>query len=146
MLKTNLTSKSIIKFICIIGAFFVLEQIISLLLFNEIFTLIYEIIRPLFILLFVLLAKIWLSETKFDFNKWTWFILGGAFVLGALFNVLEYVRIRTLMQSIGNDFFSYLTLLTPSNSIYVILAKLCTYIFTFILLIQNKDLKNNIQN
>lgn len=136
---SNITSKTIIKLICVVLAFFAFEKIMSLFLFSEFVALAYEIIRPLLIFIVILFANGCLTKTKFSLNKWFWVILGCVFVIGTLFNVLEYVRISAAMQSMENDFYSYLNLLIPSNSIYTILAKLCTYIFTFVLLMRSND-------
>lgn len=139
ILKPNLTLKVITKTFCIVIAFFTLEQIISSLLFSEIFALVYKIVRPILIFFIIRLSYGWLLKTKFTFKKQIRVALGITFVVGALFNILEYIRIDALVQSMGNDFFSYLTLLTDSNSIYIVIAKLCTYIFTFILLVQDNQ-------
>ena len=138
--KPNITSKTVVKSICLALGFFVFEQIISLFLFSEIIALVYEIIRPLVIFLVIVLGSHWLLENKLNLNKFSWIILVGVFVFGALFNIIEYIRMITAIQNMGNDFFSYLILLTPSNSVYSIVAKLSTYIFTCVLLIQNKKL------
>ena len=133
--KSDIPSRSVIKSSCLALGFLVFEQIISVFLFSEIIALVYEIIRPLIIFVVILLASRWLSKNKLNLNKLSWIVLFGVFVLGALFNVLEYIRMITAIQNMGNDFFSYLNLLTPSNSVYSIVAKLCTYIFTYVLLI-----------
>ncbi len=143
-LKPNITSKSVLKSICLVLGFFIFEQIVSVFLFGEIVALVYEIIRPLIIFVVILLGSQWVLKNKLNLNKLSWIILGAVFVLGSLFNILEYIRVITMMQNIGNNFFSYLSILTPSNSIYSIVAKLCTYIFTFVLLIQNKKSGNNV--
>ena len=144
-LKPNITSKAVLKSICLALGFFIFEQIVSAFLFSEIIALAYEIIRPLIIFVVIFLGSQWLLKNKLNLNKLSWIILGCVFVLGALFNVSEYVRIITAVQNMGNDFFSYLSMLTPSNSVYSIVAKLCTYIFTLVLFTQNKD-SNNIQD
>ena len=141
--KSDISSRSVIKSSCLALGFLVFEQIISVFLFSEIIALVYEIIRPLIIFVVILLASRWLLKNKLNLNKLSWIVLFGVFVLGALFNVLEYIRMITAIQNMGNDFFSYLNLLTPSNSVYSIVAKLCTYIFTYVLLIQNKKTENN---
>ena len=143
--KPNISSKSVLKSICLALGFFIFEQIISVFLFSEIIALVYEIIRPLIIFVVILLGSHWLLKNKLNLNKLSWIILGGAFILGALFNVLEYIRVITMIRNMGNDFFSYLSMLTPSNSVYSIVAKLCTYIFTIVLFTQNKD-SNNTQD
>ena len=143
--KPNISSKSVLKSICLVVGFFIFEQIVSVFLFSEIIALVYEIIRPLIIFVVILLRSQWLLKNKLNLNKLSWIILGGAFILGALFNVLEYIRVITMIRNMGNDFFSYLSMLTPSNSVYSIAAKLCTYIFTLVLFTQNKD-SNNIQD
>ena len=140
--KPNITSKIVVKSICLVLGFFVLEQIISVFLFSEIIALAYEIIRPLLIFVVIALGSRWLSKNKLNLYKISWIILVGVFVLGALFNILEYTRMMSVIQNMGNDFFSYLSLLTPSNSLYSITAKLCTYIFAFVLLTQNKKTEN----
>ena len=140
--KPNITSKIVVKSICLVLGFFVLEQIISVFLFSEIIALAYEIIRPLLIFVVIALGSRWLSKNKLNLHKISWIILVGVFVLGALFNVLEYTRMMSVIQNMGNDFFSYLSLLTPSNSLYSITAKLCTYIFASVLLTQNKKTEN----
>ena len=142
VLKPNIALKTVIKSVCLALGFFIIEQIISMVLFSEIIALLYEIIRPLIVFFVIFLGCYWLIKYKLNFNKGVWIILGGLFVLGAVFNVLEYIRLITVIENMGNDFFSYLTLLTLSNSVYTILAKLCTYIFTLLLFIQNKDSKN----
>jgi len=134
-LKPNVTSKSVLKTICLVLGFFIFEQIISVLLFNEIIALLCEIIRLLFNLHVIILVYRLVFKTKLNLNKIRLTILCSAFILGALFNVLEYIRIITVAQGIQNDFFSYLSILSSANSVYVILAKLCTYIFTFVLFI-----------
>ena len=144
-LKPNITSKSVLKSICLALGFFIFEQTISVFLFSEIIALVYEIIRILIIFVVILLGSRWLLKTKLNLNKLSWIILCGVFVLSALFNILEYIRIITAIQNMGNGFFSYLSILTPSNSVYSIAAKLCTYIFTLVLFTQNKD-SNNIQD
>ena len=141
--KSNTPSKSFVKSICLALGFFVFEQIISVFLFSEIIALVYEIVRPLLIFVVILFGSYWLSKNKLNLNKLSWIILGCVFILGALFNFLEYIRIITATQNMGNIFFSYLNILTLSNSVYSIVAKLCTYIFTFVLL-QNKKTENNI--
>ena len=141
VLKPNITSKSVLKSICLALGFFVFEQIISVFLFGEIIALVYEIIRPLIIFVVIVLGSRWLLKNKFNLNKLSWIILCGVFVLGALFNVLEYVRMITVVQNVGNEFFSYLGMLTPSNSVYSMVAKLCTYVFTLVLFMR----KNSIQ-
>ena len=140
--KPNISSKSVLKSICLVVGFFIFEQIVSVFLFSEIIALVYEIIRPLIIFAVLLVGSQWLLNNKLNLNKLSWIILGGAFVLGALFNVLEYIRVITAMQNMGNSFFSYLEMLTPSNSIYNTLAKLCTYIFTFTLFVNKNGVKN----
>lgn len=126
-LKPNVTSKSVLKTICLVLGFFILEQIIS--------ALFCEIIRPLFILAVIIIVNHLVFKTKLNLNKIRLTILCSAFILGALFIVLEYIRVITVAHGIQNDFFSYLSILTSANSVYVILAKLCTYIFTFVLFI-----------
>ena len=143
-LKPNITSKSVLKSICLALGFFIFEQIVSVFLFSEIIALAYEIIRPLIIFVVILLGSHWLLKNKLNLNKLSWIILGGVFVLGTVFNVLEYIRLITAIKNMGNEFFSYLSMLTPSNSVYSIVAKLCTYIFTFVLYVQNKKLENKI--
>ena len=125
-LKPNITSKMVLKSIFLALGFFIFEQIISVFLFSEIIALMYEIIRPIIIFVVILLGSHLLLKSKLNFNRSSWIILGVVFVLGALFNVLEL----TVVQNKGNEFFSYLSMLTPSNSAYSIAAKLCTYIFT----------------
>ena len=142
--KPNIISKSVLKSICLALGFFIFEQIISVFLFSEIIALVYEIIRPLIIFVVIALGSRWLSKNKLNLYKISWIMLVGMFVLGTLFNILEYTRMMAVIQNMGNDFFSYLSLLTPSNSVYSILAKLCTYIFTFVLYVQNKKLENKI--
>lgn len=141
-LKPNISSKSVLKSICLVVGFLIFEQVVSVFLFSEIVALVYEIIRPLIILAVIFLGNQWLLKSKLNLNKLSWIILGGAFILGALFNVLECIRVIAIMQNMGNSFFSYLSILTPSISVYSILSKLCTYIFTFTLFIN----KNNIEN
>ncbi len=143
-LKPNITSKSVVKSICLVFGFFIFEQIISVFLFSEIIALAYEIIRPLILFVVILLGSQWLLKNKLNLNKLSCIILGGLFILSALFNILEYVRMITAIQNMGNDFFSYLSLLTPSNSVYSIASKFSTYIFTFVLFIQNKKSENNV--
>ena len=145
VLKPNISSKSVLKLICLVVGFFIFEQIVSVFLFSEIIALVYEIIRPLIIFVVILLGSHWLLKNKLNLNKLSWIILGGVFVLGTVFNVLEYIRLITAIENMGNEFFSYLSMLTPSNSVYSIVAKLCTYIFTLVLFIQNKY-SNNIQD
>lgn len=135
--KGNTASKSVLKSICLVLGFFVFEQIVSMFLFGEIIALAYVIIRPLIIFVVILLGNQWLFKNKLALNKWVYAVLVCAFVLGALFNVLDYVRI--INQSVANDFFSYVTLLTLSNSVYTVLAKLCTYIFTFALFMKKEN-------
>ena len=141
-LKPNISSKSVLKSICLVVGFFIFEQIISVFLFSGIIALAYEIIRPLIIFVVLFLGSRWLLKNKLNLSKLSWIILGGAFILGALFNVLEYIRIITMMQNMGNDFFSYLSMLTSANSVYNALAKLCTYIFTFALFIRKDNIEN----
>lgn len=141
-LKPNIASKSVLKSICLAFGFFIFEQVISVFLFSEIIALVYEIIRPLIIFVVILLGNQWLLKNKLNLNRLSWIILGSAFILGSLFNILEYIRVITMMQNIGNSFFSYLGMLTPSNSVYSIVAKLCTYIFTFALLIKINNVEN----
>ncbi len=143
-LKHNVSSKSVLKSICLVLGFFIFEQIISVFLFSEIIALVYEIIRPLIIFVVILLGSHWLLKNKLNLNRLSWIILGGVFILGALFNAFEYIRVITMMQNMGNSFFSYLSMLTPPNSVYSIVAKLCTYIFTFVLLVENKKSENNV--
>ena len=142
VLKPNITLKSILKSICLAFGFFIFEQIISVFLFSEIIELVYEIIRPLIIIAVILLGSQWLQKNKLNLYKLSWIILGGAFILGALFNVFEYIRVITMMQNMRNDFFSYLSMLTPSNSVYNTLGKLCTYIFTFTLFVNKSSVEN----
>ena len=143
-LKPNITSKSILKSICLVVGFFIIEQIVSVFLFSEIIALVCEIIRPIIIFGVILLGSRWVLKKKLNLNKLSWIILGTTFILGSLLNVLEYIRVITMMQNMSNEFFLYLSILTPSNSVYSILAKLCTYIFTFVLYVQNKKLENKI--
>ena len=56
-LKPNITSKSVLKLICLVLGFFIFEQIVSVFLFNEIIALAYEIIRPLIIFVVILLES-----------------------------------------------------------------------------------------
>ncbi len=64
--KPNITSKTVVKSICLALGFFVFEQIISLFLFSEIIALVYEIIRPLVIFLVIVLGSHWLLENKLN--------------------------------------------------------------------------------
>lgn len=139
-LKPDITSKSVIKSIGIVIGFFVLEQIISAFLFSEIIALVYEIIRPLLIAVVVLLGYRLILKSKIRISKLFLVVLGVLLVSGAVFSILEYVRIITSVQNMGTDFFSYLSLLDHPTSIYAVLTKLCTYIFTFVLFAQSKDL------
>ena len=139
--KSDISSKSIVKSICLALGFFVFEQIISVFLFSEIFALVYEAIRPIIIFVVIALGSRWFSKNNLSFNKFSCIMLVGVFVLGALFNILEYTRIMEVIQNMGNELFSYLSLSTPLNSVYSIAAKLFTYIFTFVLLTQNKKQK-----
>lgn len=132
-LKPDITSKSVIKAICVILAFGIFEQIISVFLFNEIIALAYKIIRPLFVLIIIIFANRWILKSKIGFNKVLIVIIGALFIFSALFNVLEYVRVITVLQNMGNNLLSYLTLLTPSISIYAIMESLCNYILVFVL-------------
>ena len=140
-LKPNITSKSVLKLICLVLGFFIFEQIVSVFLFNEIIALAYEIIRPLIIFVVILLESQWVLKNKLNLNKLGWIILGSAFILGSLFNILEYIRVITMVQNMGNSFFSYLSILTQSNSVYSIAAKLCTYIFAFALFIKKDNIE-----
>ena len=140
-LKPNITSKSVLKLICLVLGFFIFEQIVSVFLFNEIIALAYEIIRPLIIFVVILLESQWVLKNKLNLNKLGWIILGSAFILGSLFNILEYIRVITMVQNMGNIFFSYLSILTQSNSVYSIAAKLCTYIFAFALFIKKDNIE-----
>ena len=140
-LKPNITSKSVLKLICLVLGFFIFEQIVSVFLFNEIIALAYEIIRPLIIFVVILLESQWVLKNKLNLNKLGWIILGSAFILGSLFNILEYIRVITMVQNVGNIFFSYLSILTQSNSVYSIAAKLCTYIFAFALFIKKDNIE-----
>ena len=106
-LKSNITSKSVLKSICLVVGFFIFEQIVSVFLFSEIIALVYEIIRPLIIFVVILLGSQWLLKSKLNLNKLSWIILGGAFILSALFNVLEYIRVITMMQNMGNQAMSW---------------------------------------
>lgn len=142
-LKPDISSKSVIKSIGIVIGFFVLEQIISAFLFSEIIALVYEIIRPLLIAVVVLLGYRLLLKSKIHISKLFLVVLGLLFVLGAVFSILEYVRVITSIQNMDNAFFSYLNLLAQPTSIYSVLTKLCTYIFTFVLILQSKDLIND---
>ena len=146
ILKPNYTTKSIIKLICIVATFWVFERIVAVFFFSEIFTLVYQIIRPLLIFAVVLLANILVLNSKIYINKLLLSVLCVLFVLGAVFNILEYIRIITEIQNMRNDFFSVLSLLRPLNSVYEILAKFCTYAFTFVLLIHSKCFKDTITN
>ena len=140
-LKPNITLKSVLKLICLVLGFFIFEQIVSVFLFNEIIALAYEIIRPLIIFVVILLESQWVLKNKLNLNKLGWIILGSAFILGSLFNILEYIRVITMVQNMGNIFFSYLSILTQSNSVYSIAAKLCTYIFAFALFIKKDNIE-----
>ena len=143
-LKPNISLKSVFKSICLVVGFFLFEKIVSVFLFSEIIALVYEIIRPSIIFVVIFGGNQWLLKNKLNLNKLSWIILCGVFVLSALFNILEYIRIITAIQNMGNSFFSYLSILT-TNSVYSIAAKLCTYIFTLVLFTQNKD-SNSIQD
>lgn len=131
--KNNINSKSVLKSICLSLGLFVFEKVISVFLFAEIIALSYEIIRPIIIFAVVCLGNYWLSGKKPSYNKAVWVILGGAFVIGALFNILEYTRLIAGFQNMGNDYLSYLNMLNSTSSAYSILSKLCTYIITFTL-------------
>lgn len=141
--KPNITSTAVIKSICLALGLFIFEQIIPLFLFSEVIALVYEIIRPLIIFVVVLLGSRCLLKNELNLNKLSWIILGGVFILGAVLNVLEYIRMITAIQNMGNDFFSYLSIVTLSGSIYSIVAKFCTYIFTVVLFIGNRKKENN---
>lgn len=73
-------------------------------LFSEVIVLVYEIIRPLIIFVVILLENLWLLKNKFNLNRLSWIVLGCVFILGALFNSLEYIRIITATQNMGNSF------------------------------------------
>lgn len=139
VLNPKITSKSVVKSICVVVVFAVFEKIVSVFLFGEIFALAYEIIRPLLIFAVIVWANYWILESKINTNKVFLSIMGAFFFLGALFNILEYIRMITTIQTMGNDYFSYLSLLTPSNSIYNILAAFSTYALTFIALIYSQS-------
>ena len=86
-LKPNITSKSVLKLICLVLGFFIFEQIVSVILFNEIIALAYDIIRPLIIFVVILLESQWVLKNKLNLNKLGWIILCSAFILGSLFNI-----------------------------------------------------------
>lgn len=116
----------------LIFIFAVIDRIIKMLLFTEIVILFYQIIRPVIEVVFICLAIKLISKCKFK-KDMKLFVFGViAFMLGVVLNVLEYVRMITAMQGIGNDFFSYLSVLTISNSLYNIMAIFCGYIIIFI--------------
>ncbi len=143
VLKPNITSKSIIKSICVAVAFGVFEQIIPMFLFNEVFALAYEIIRPLLIFAVILWANYWIFGSKIYINKVFLSIIGVLFVLVALFNILGYIQMIAAVQNMGNDFFSHISLLSLGNSVYNMLAEFSTYVFTFItLMFSQKSISN----
>lgn len=134
VLKPNITSKSIIKSICVAVAFGIFEQIIPMFLFNAVLALAYEIIRPLLIFAVILWANYWILGSKIYINKVFLSIIGVLFVLVALFNILGYIQMIAAVQNMGNDFFSHISLLSLGNSVYNMLAEFSTYVFTFITL------------
>lgn len=120
------------KALGLIFAFAVIDQMISMLLFTEIIALFYQIIRPAIAVVFICFAIKLISKCKFKKDIKLLIVGIIIFIFGAVFNVLEYVRMITAMQDTGNDFFSNLSALTFSNSVYSIMAVFCGYILNFI--------------
>lgn len=132
----NITWKEIVKAICLVVAFFMVEQIISVFLFLEVLALGYEIVRPLLLLAVLLFGSRWVLKSKLCINKLSWILLGGVFLFGVLFHALDYIQLMSTMENMGDNFASYLNMLTSANSVYNIVATLCTYIFIFILFVR----------
>ena len=127
-----LNKANLFKALGLIFAFAVIDQIISMSIFTEISAMLYQIIRPVISVVFICLTIKLISKCKFKKDIKLLVIGIIVFMFDVGFNVLEYILIITVMQNLGNDFFSLFRVLTLSNNVYNMMATFCDYILSFI--------------
>lgn len=140
--KSETPKKPIFKSICIVLAFVLFEQIMSAFFINAIFGLIYEIIRPLLIVLIILWANRWIVKSRIDVNKTVIIAIGVLWLLNALLMILDFIQMMGALQALEYNIHSYVNLLAASNSIYNVLANFSNYALAYVALFHsNKSTK-----
>ena len=123
---------NLIKAAVVVGVFAVVDRVIRLFAFAEILVLVYQTVRPILVVAVIFFAIKLITRCRiYRDNK----VLNlGLLLLGAnaILNVIEFISIKLAMQSVGNNFFAMVSMLTPSNSAYSILASLCSYAVIFL--------------
>lgn len=146
----QITLKAILKSLCLVFAFFVLQEVVAF--FGIIASIVFEIIRPLVLMGVIILSNIWSLGANLVFEKKSIVLLSVSFGLGVLCIVVPLIAtfapINTL--SINNDFFGYLGILTGSNIYFTYglryLAQMLLHFFIAVLFMQNKLLKQDAQD
>ncbi len=99
--------------------------------FGLLFALVAEILKTIISAIVLFFGLKWLLKRKANPNKFSILFIVISTLANIVFNILEYKRIASLVVNVGNELFSYLILITPSISVYNILAGFAFYIIVF---------------
>ncbi len=124
---------NLIKISGIIIAFMIIESLTNTITNSEAFlSLVYSIVKPIITVTFICLAYKSVCKCRIIKNRKLTIAFIALFLLSTIFNIFKYFRVQTVMDSLNNEFYSYLTLLSSNNSIYAYLSQICMYGLIFI--------------
>lgn len=104
----------------------------------------YQLLRPWFVTAILLLLFRWIAKCRIVKDKKIFTIIAVAYILYALFNIVEYFRLHNMInRPTVNSFFGYLELLDSGNAVNNFMLVLCFYVqifLVFLLLIKSLTL------
>lgn len=146
----QITLKAILKSLCLVFAFFVLQEVVAF--FGIIASAVFEIIRPLVLMGIIILSNIWSLRANLVFEKKSIILLSVSFGLGALCIVVPLIAIFAPKNplTMNNEFFTYLGILTGQDIYFTYglryLEQMLLHFFIAVLFMQNKLLKQDAQD
>lgn len=112
--------------------------------FERVILLSYQILRPWLVTAILVLLFRWITKCRIAKHKKIFIHIGIAYVLYAIFNIIEYLRLFNVVNGLTvNGFFGYLELLNGGNSINSLTLVLSFYaqiFLVFLLLIKSLTL------
>lgn len=137
---------NVLKTFLVAGLIFIIQTLFQLFYYNIETALVIEVIKPIIFATVLLFGFAWILKKKIKLNRWFWIVGSFSVILNAILIILYYNRAKTTVETVGNDFLSYLRLLTQStniSSVYSFMLSLLFYsVIYFVFYISIKD-KNN---
>lgn len=133
--KPFIKTVNVFKAIAAVLVFAVLDSLLSRFALSLIIALIYQILRPALLAVIFVFTFRMITKRRVTMCKPIAILIVCVFAVGTVCSILQYIFINSAMQyyqGLGNDFFSYLNLLSPSSGIISYAVSACLYILLFL--------------